>query len=501
MRIPTRRRLQNLGFRSARRPGAALAAAMVAFAVTAVAPPTVLPTTHVASAQDAGDASLDVIVLKSGRVVRGKILSETPTNVRINIIIGGISAPAEYSKTEIVSITRAADAQTESDTGDSATADPMDLIRPRGNQTDDTAVEDFSKPSVYFMPLTGAFGAEIAPQPLERMLDDVRRAEPDFLVVEIDRDWRLGMFTEGIDQQAVSFDEFFTAEQMNDMFLRDMQNWRKRPHIVMWVKNAMGGIAYTPFLGDTIIFHPDGRMGGIGTLEEMFGGTGDHVVRQKQRSLRLGQARGLAIWGGYDPRLVDAMTLRSYELSYRDDGGVAELFEGTPSNPGELLLTEDGTITQNSDTLEQAVRGTGNDVLTIREESAKRLGISLGTAETQDDVLDVLGILRNHRVVDGRADEIMQSWKDELTRLSRRIPKELEDFQNIEGDNPRRVIGQRIRFLEKFKGYHKRYGQSMMFGRDFRPGPGNFLPNEPQINVMIEQARIELMQLDDCVRP
>ena len=89
-----------------------------------------------------------------------------------------------------------------------------------------------------------------------------------------------------------------------DTMLADRVNlggeFKTKPRMVAWVNKATGGAAFFPFLFKEIYFTSDGKMGGLGALESMFGGVGDEAVRQKQRSLRLGRAKGLAAKGGHD---------------------------------------------------------------------------------------------------------------------------------------------------------------------------------------------------------
>ncbi|MFX8523840.1 hypothetical protein ABTM10_20375, partial [Acinetobacter baumannii] len=72
---------------------------------------------------------------------------------------------------------------------------------------------------------------------------------------------------------------------------------RSGKRVVFWIKRAMVGAAFLPFVSKEIYFLPEGRMGGIGTLQDF--DLGDKRVNEKQISLRLGHAEGIAIQGGY----------------------------------------------------------------------------------------------------------------------------------------------------------------------------------------------------------
>ncbi|MBZ0171734.1 MAG: hypothetical protein K8E66_05085, partial [Phycisphaerales bacterium] len=288
-----------------------------------------------------------------------------------------------------------------------------------------------------------------------------------------------------------NFDWFMVAEKLVPIFTHEIDlNWDKQPHLVYWVRNAMGGAAFLPFVADEIYMHPEGRIGGIGTLEQMFEGVGDEVVRQKQRSLRLGMAQGLAIEGGYDYRLITAMARRSYVLSYDIYGN---LYERGVENPNELALTDDGEG-KNADTMRQLVTGEGNDVLTIKPEMGLKLGVSKGTAGDLDELLEHLGILRNHNMIKGRSTQIVENWGKNVSRAERKIPRLWRDYAEVPmGGNPdeqRRGISRRISILEDMQDLFRRYGEA------FNPFGGG-VPAVNNFDLMIEELKIQLMLIED----
>ncbi|MEM1184584.1 MAG: hypothetical protein AAGI53_06230 [Planctomycetota bacterium] len=443
---------------------------------------------------------LDELVLRNGRVVKGRITEETATEVKIVVVYAGIEAPTTYPLEDVLSIRRAAEAASET---------KPETATPRPTRRDaDQRIEALSgdrAPSVFHVRVSGQLRTDIAVAPIRNALEAAGRADtdefgapttPDYLILEIDRLWS-NVIGQDIGDDVANFDEFSIAGDLINLIQKEMpRRWNRQPHVVVWVKNAMGGAAFVPFVGQTIVFHPEGRMGGIGNLGQMFEGVGDEVVRQKQRSLRLARAQGLAIEGGYDYRLVNAMAMMQYELSYRFNGGVAELLERTPENPGEFLLTENGTIGENVDSLRARVTGSGNDVLTLREDTARHLGVSAGTAETLDDVLDILGIYRDHRMLESRSDSIMENWSRGLKRAERDLPKMWREYNEVQvGGNyqeTRRAIGQKIRILEDVKKLMNRFSGDQEFAALEPRAMG--LPGVEQINILIEQHRVQLIQ-------
>jgi hypothetical protein len=435
-------------------------------------------------------AELDKLVLRNGKIVEGEILSETATEVRFNVIVAGMKAPTTYQKTEIIEIIRG-DSHP-SDAGDADGGGPaIDIGGGDEPEGDRASLASIDAPKVYVINLKGEFGKEISPTPVREAVQAARQAEPDFLIVHLDNDWKL--FGRELDKDAqVAFDFFTIADKLEPIFTKEIElEWEKQPHVVFWVGNAMGGAAFLPFLADEIYMEPDGRIGGIGTLEQMFEGVGDEVVRQKQRSLRLARAQGLAIANGYDYRFIDAMARRSYVLSYDIYGN---LYERMPENPGEFVLTDDGKD-ERADTMDQMVRDTGNDVLTLKADTALKLGLSSGTAADMDELLELMGILRNHDMVEGRSDQILESWARSVASAQRQIPELMREFNGVQAQggtlrDQRRAISQQISLLERVQGLLRRYGESL---DPFGEGVGDITNLETQI----EELRIQLLLMRD----
>ncbi|MEL6330832.1 MAG: hypothetical protein AAFR38_14370 [Planctomycetota bacterium] len=370
-------------------------------------------------------------------------------------------------------------------------AAPMLTTGRAGAQQSSSAVE-FETPVVYYIELVGRVGREIAAKPLRDMLDDAARLDADYIIIKLDNtDWE---FT---DAGNAEFDVYSFAEEIEPVITTEIrQIFEEVPEVVFWVFNAKGGACLVPFTGDQIFFHPGGEMGGIGSLESLLDGVGDEVVRQKQRSLRLARAQGIAIKGGYDYRLVNALAIRSYVLSYRRDGGRIELVVGYDENDGGLtLLTDDGNRRNgNEDTAEDVARGRSNDVLMLRERDARLLGVSEGTAEDLDELLTQLGIYRNYQMANGRSEQITRSWRRQLSSAERRI---IEIYRELQGedrgrrdDDPRKAIGRQIRLYEELLGMHNRFGDAVN-SLDVQ------MTSRPDLQLLIEQARLQLLGIVD----
>lgn len=426
-----------------------------------------------ASAATAGE-ELDQIIFRDGRIIRGVIDKETDETVSIYVVVGTIrgAVPTVYNRSEILSIVR----------GSGEAAAPGGEA-PKVERTPDRPKESAgaNRKVVYHIKLDGRLGRDFNVTPLQEAVDAAKPLEPDYLLVEVDNLWRFGESAkEG------HFDEFQIADALEPVLRQNIQNhWEKKPELVVWVKNAMGGAAFIPFFTPNVYFASNGRMGGIGDLGDLFEGVGDEVVRDKQKSLRLARAKGMAIPNGYDPRIVEAMTWRSYTLYYRMEGGKPVYY--TEPVPGAELLTDDGEG-ENEDTMEQRVRGEGNDALTLRTELAQKLGISKGTADTIEDLMWQLGILDNYELVEDKPERIFERWSSAIDRLEVELPKMYREFEEIQvtGDynQRKRARGAKMNILKKMIREIERYSESLQFSRIG-------LPPVEQLRVMIEQLRLQ----------
>lgn len=321
---------------------------------------------------------------------------------------------------------------------------------------------------VYSFTLKGWFGKDVSETPMAQALDEARQLEADYIIITVDTDWHQfgDPLKSDLPEDIIGqFDQFFRTKKMIPLFQERMLSWERKPKVVFWVKQAMGGAAFLPFMSDTMYFHPDGKIGGIQGIFLMFGGQGDRVVVEKQISLRLTTAQGVAIQNGYDPRLIEAMTRGDYVLSYRLVGGRPVYLERMPQGPDEFLLTNDAFLAGNKDSIEELARGRGVNWLTLKADNAQVLGVSKGTVSTMDDLLFELGIARNHVMV-GDGDKIMDEWSATLRRTEQTLSRLLKEFNeiNVQGEwnERRRARGRQQALLQQMIGLLNRYEEAII---------------------------------------
>ena len=323
-----------------------------------------------------------------------------------------------------------------------------------GSVVTTTDPDSSAKMKVYHFDLTGVFAKDITQTPIREVIKDAQKYEPDYIIITLENTWDGSLFG-GLREQEIgdsditAFDQLFRAEDIEPIFTREIPaEWDKQPVIVYWVKQAMGGAAFLPFSCSNIYMTPEARIGGIGGMDELFDGVGDEVVREKQRSLRMGHARGMFIQGGYDTRICRAMAERSFVLSYTNIGGRTDLLERMPQSPTEFLLTDDGgTGDQGSaDTMEDEVRGLGDDHLTLKARQALDIGISKGTVSSMEQLLFELGIARNAELIEGAGNRIMQQWRDNVKKAPRQLQDLVREYQEA-GSQPANSIRDRGRAI------------------------------------------------------
>lgn len=424
--------------------------------------------------ESAGAAKRDVIILRNGTVIEGEILDETPTHVRVRVMVGGIAGVTEYARREVVHIERRRPADPPSPTGDKTPpVSPPALAADRPAPASPPARAPIGdRKKVYLLELSGWFGQDISQTPIRKAVADAKSLGVDYIIVKVNNDWSLKRFrslTELKDDTELEQEylrQLFRAEDMAPIFTEEIPRWDKPPKVVFWVRNAMGGATFLPFLCPDIYFHSEGKMGGIWRIERMFGSAGHKMVREKMFSAGLGHAESKALLGGYDPRIVRAMARTEYVLSVRFEGGKPVLLERMPEGPDEILLTDDGEGS-NEDSIEALARGEGNDCLTLTADLAFKLNVSKGTADTLESLLFHLGIARNADVISDRGEKIMQAWRDGIDDAKRTLPRLWREFQGVQPRPPggyrerTEARGRQRRLIEEMQRIIKRFEEAL----------------------------------------
>lgn len=455
---------------------------------------------HADAAAPAFAAETVKITFKDGRVLEGTLVEETDLYVKVQIKRAIGMSTETFQKVDIAKIEKTGGEEPKQPDAP-ATPSGIPSSKPAGDGKQAEAPSADAQ-RVYVINFRGEFGQDVTATPLKEALTEAKKLKADVIVMRIDcaftyRGQERDDFNPA--DAGAAFNQLETARQLGTLLtdqIRDDPEWKSntpsgKPRLVAWVKKALGGVAFMPFIAPEIYYTSDARHGGIGYLERIFAGRGDFVVQQKQYSLRLGRAEGLAIKGGHDEKIIRAMSRSDYVLSFSLVGGKPVYFENMT---GDELLTDDGDPEAGrADTMEAIVRMEGNDVLTLDAKKAQRLGLSLGTVDTLDDLAFELGINRSYTVLPGKADRIFSNWSRDVRAAEDEIRKLFRDFQRvqIQGETPEernRGRGQQIRILEDIKRLLDRYGEGIN-PRAIQGAPDQW---EVQINQIIEQIKQQI---------
>ncbi|MBX3386417.1 MAG: hypothetical protein KF768_07590 [Phycisphaeraceae bacterium] len=436
----------------------------------------------------AGDAKSDQVelIFRSGNVVKGTLIEEDEGTIKVRVRVGTIEAETTYNKSDILAINRDLPAPTA--TGEKKAAPgrataPGTSARAAGS----------GKPKVYVLELKGEFGRDVAATPFKEVMADVRKHQPDYFIMRFDLEPKTQgqEFSEviaspdGLYKQGVAEKIFL---ELYDNLVRD-PNLEKKPEIVAWVNRAIGGSAYLPFACPKIVFTSEGRHGGLGFLDRAFG-YADEVVREKWRGAMMAGMKGMAIDGGHDPRLVEAMLRNDYVLSYKIEGGRVVYMERMPQGPNEFLLTDDGRG-ENADSMEDVARYRGNDSLMLNPDLALRLGVSMGTADNLSDVMTLLGVTGEFVEADGNGTKILERWSKDITDAEITFRRLFRDLNRVEVRAPgtwreeNEAMGRQIQILQQVNSLLQRTRESIN-PREIQGAPENWMQ---QIDLTIDQLR------------
>lgn len=422
----------------------------------------------------ANGATKDVLTFKNGRVIEGRIVEITETEVKVEVTHAGLKAVTSFPRADILSIERGVSA--EGKPAEAGVKTPAaGAAEKDGKKASAQASPGAAK--VYQITLKGNFGRDVSLTPIKRALEDAMSMDPDVIVVKMDctQDERFG------------FDGLFAAERMLPPFEEAMRGGKR---VVFWIKRATVGAAFLPLVSKEIYFMPEGRMGGIGTLQNF--DLGDKRVNEKQISLRLGHAEGIAIQGGYDPILVRAMARAGRWLAVNFRGGKPEYITSKPTPEqvadGWIVLTDDADG-ENKDTDEQVVRGTANDVLNLNADMALRLNVSKGTAEDMSKLVFTLGLGSEHTLLEGKGQKILDDWAKSVKDAGdemRRLQSRLQSFAQKQGEDPKTALGRRSTILRELRGLLGTYEEVFDAGGEQRA----------RIDQELEQIRQQIAEIN-----
>lgn len=378
----------------------------------------------------------DTVILKSGTTVRGKILKEDERTITIMIVIKGMKAQTTYNKSEVLEVKRGISPATRAEA--MPAFEKPALLEPKKEEPKAAEPEDSKQTRLYVLELKGRFGSEVAATPIRRAFEEADKYFSDLIpgtgdmtgkmVVDPSKRER-NIVVLKMDTNAAQGDDIFTSEDKAPVVKEQMIGKNRR--VVFWIEKALGGAAMLPWISPEIYFTPAGKLGGARDLDAF--NMGDKMVNEKQVSLRMGHAHGFAIKGGHGEHIpvINAMFRTQYWLCVKFEGGRPVYLDRKPDpakdGEGWVILSDDGDGENKDD--KDALEG--NDLFTLEADWAMKLGIARGLAETVDDLAFQLGVQRNYKEVEEKANKgrrALEEWKTKIKEAGDLIrPREMED--------------------------------------------------------------------------
>lgn len=364
---------------------------------------------------------------------------------------------------------------------------------PTKTAADEAANTDTQK--VYVVRLRGELGRDISATPMRQIMAEIKKMQPDILVFQVDLEFRMfGEERDETDRDAMGIEGLEKAREITSMFTDDIRqdaSWTKKPRLVMWVRRALGMSAFIPFVAPDIFYTSDGLHGGLGGIEQLLQSMASERVKEKQWSLRMGRALGLAQLGGHDDRILRAMMELRFKLSMDTRGGKPVFHE---DYTGETLLKEDPIEDKNrADTTEQVARMQGNDLLTLNAEKAIQVGLIKAKADQLSEIMDELGFGRNYVATEGRSAKIIEGWSESVGKAEQEFLDQWRKFNEIQvtGQTPaerNQKRGAQLGILRKISQLLTTYREAIN-PRRIRGAPEGWAN---QIDIMMEQIRQQM---------
>ena len=394
----------------------------------------------------------DVVELKNGKTYTGEILEQTEDYIKIKTLVGGIEQTYTIFIHDVETVTRGdaeggASASAKEDAAASAGS-------PAGTETagaetvdPETAAEIAADPNladkkVFVIPMQEVVGITFRADKLEEAVEAARPFKPDVIVLEIDSPGGL----------------------VSEIFkLRDaIQEIRNEFRVVVWIKSAISAAAMTSLNVREIYFKREGHIGAATMWYS--DGSGAKAVTGPELEYFIEQVSDFVTSAGYDPIMVKKMI--------KPDGWLSADVEVMPNGErkvtwydnqnGEFLVSRDG------------------EILTLTASQAEFFGISLGTADTPEELAELLN-LKGWVEVSDAGRKIMKEWKHAVERLEIELPRLYREYAN-----PASTIDDRIRVCRKLLEWVKKYPELVEDAYQMPDGSG--LPlNERSLERLIKQ--------------
>lgn len=411
----------------------------------------------VRAADDDKKTTEDVIVMNDLRELHGHIVSETPSEIVFDYVNRELNLRSRITlkRADIAKIQRdvpiagAKDdspAKSDSDTPAAPSPSTSRTTKPDAKAGSTYGVKraaeasEFTK-KIYIIPMEGQMGTDVNPDVYNgKVIDDIRAQKPDYIVIKLKcMDFEDRIVTRWGEEE-VNPDDVGVLDMYRDLVSIFRDDLRDIPQ-VMWIEDSVGISSVVAMAWPDMYMMPSARFGGIeGAAANFLRVQSDFNTLGKYREAYMAWLKGFAEYGGYDPKLLDAMVRKEMLLSAT---WVGREVKWSLDDRGEYIVDISDKHT-----------------VSFRAKDAEDFGISDGTAETIDDLALLLGI-REYVVLDGVAEEEFTKHKDGWRRALEQCETLFSDYQRFsgwaQGEDTVRYLGKAKDCLEKIVAAMERY--------------------------------------------
>ncbi len=403
--------------------------------------------------------TVDIVHMRDGRELTGKILNEDSAQIVFRYIDPNLNLETTLTlqKRDILEIERDVAIGSDSPLVDEYADDDDDRdverSRPSGIEQGlaEGDADDESLPAFYVIPMRGQMGTDIRSDAYQRIVEEIRREQPELVIWLLDcadRDELMISMSDPAEGGLTQLiEDYRTLVRMLHDELRGIRQ-------VMWVHDSFGISSLMALAWEEMYMAPGARLTGFRAIYEGASRMGDADVAAKMVAAWIGIINGFLERGGRPIELGEAMSRPHHRLSATWRGRQVEWRLDTS---GEYI-----------------VNGSDESTAAFRAKTAEDFGISKGTAETLDELALLLGY-REYRVIEGGAEQIIERYVENWRRAFENSKTLWMDFNQhmgwATGDQTRQWLGRALNDLRRIISAVRRYPAveirfSMEYGLD-----------------------------------
>jgi membrane-bound ClpP family serine protease len=365
-------------------------------------------------------ALADKLHLRDGRILEGKIESEGDGFVWFTVVVGQLTDTKIYTTDQILRIERDDDGL-KAEKPSEAAGVPVPLVppvRPAQEKTESAS----GATRVCFISLEEMVGPFLNADALRRSVEAARADNPDIIVLVIDSGG--GALME--------------VQPLSDVIHNEM---KKDFRVVAWIRSAISAASLTAFNCEELYMMSGASIGGtVAFVQTGPGQTQAASGRDLEQILELGEM--ISKRGRRDPLIMRAMQVFMDLSADIDENGRVTWYEGTK---GKYLVNPKDRI------------------LTFNANDALKFGLSKGTADTKESLLQQMGV-REWVEVAQRADRMMVEFRQSVAVTQTRAGEIMAKFnmamQAAGGSRDRAernmFIGRAQRYLDELQSLIRR---------------------------------------------